>query len=430
MRVIADLHIHSKYSRATSQNMDIPSITRYAQIKGLNLLGTGDFTHPLWMEDLKNMLVEAPDTNLYHPKDGGQVNVYFMVTTEVSTIFEFEGRVRKIHHVILTPSMEIAEQINDVLKMQCDLSIDGRPTLSMSAPELVEEVMEVSKDNVIIPAHAWTPWFSLFGSINGFNRVVDCYQDMTKYIFALETGLSSDPPMNWRLSSLDNYSLISNSDSHSPYPYRLGREANVFEVEELTYREIVDSIRVKDSGRFKFTIETNPAYGKYHWTGHRNCNVSMSPRESRELGGRCPICHKPLTRGVEERVEELADRPTGFRPKGAIDYVHLLPLHEIIGTILGIENLSASIVWRVFNSLISRFGNEYTVLLDTPQENLESVIEPRIAEAIVKVRRDEVTVLPGYDGVYGKLTILEEKEETQVEDERKGREQTSLERFM
>lgn len=430
MKVIADLHIHSKYSRATSRDMDIPSITRYAQIKGLNVIGTGDFTHPLWIETLKKTLTEVSDTSLLRLQGNDQVSVHFMLTAEVSTIFDFKSKTRKIHHVILAPSIEVAEQINSVLGKKGNLSVDGRPTLSMSAPELVEEIMAVSGENVIFPAHAWTPWFSLFGSINGFNSLSDCYQEMTKHIFALETGLSSDPPMNWRLSALDNYCLVSNSDSHSPYPYRIGREANVFELKKLSYHEIVDSIRQKDPERFKFTIETNPAYGKYHWTGHRNCNISMPPRESKRLGGRCPVCHRPLTRGVDERVEDLADRPVGFRSKSAIGYVHLLPLQEIIGTILGTENLSASNIWKIYDSLISRFGNEYTVLLDAPLEQLAKTVDPKLAEAIVRVRQDQVTVVPGYDGVYGRLSIIEVKANEPIKDEAKHHTQTSLEKFI
>jgi len=226
---------------------------------------------------------------------------------------------------------------------------------------------------------------------------------MTQHIFALETGLSSDPPMNWRLSSLDNYTLISNSDSHSPYPYRLGREANVFEIEELTYHRFVSVMRQKDKECFKFTIETNPAYGKYHWSGHRKCNISLSSIESKKLDGRCPICGKPLTRGVEERVDDLADRSVGFLPEKAIGYRHLLPLHEIIGMILGVNNFYASSIWQVFNLLVSTFRSEYNILLHIPEAELAKVVNEKLVKAILKVRRDELKVLPGYDGVYGTL---------------------------
>lgn len=428
MRVVADVHIHSRYSRATSQRMNIQEIDRYAQIKGLNLVGTGDFSHPEWMKELKASLVEVPDANMYKPVANPPAPVYFMITNEVCTIFEFERQTRKIHHVILTPSIETAEQISDRLAQFGDLRIDGRPTLNMSAPELLEEVMSVSRDNVVFPAHCWTPWFGIFGAFSGFDRIEDCYQDMTKHVFALETGLSSDPSMNWRLSSLDRFTLVSNSDSHSPYPYRIGREANVFEVEKVTYDEVVGAIRDKDPKRFKFTIETDPAYGKYHWTGHRKCGVSMPPSEATKLGNRCPNCHRRLTEGVEQRVEKLADRPAGFRPEDAIDYVHLLPLHEIIAVVSGTRSLYASTTWKVYSSLTSRFGDEYTVLLDVPKEGLAQVVEPKIAEAIVRVREGKIKIIPGYDGVYGRLIIFEEGPHAEEGRERKG--QMSLEKFM
>jgi len=411
MRIIADLHIHSKYSRATSQDMGIPNISHYAQLKGLNLVGTGDFTHPKWFLELKEVLTAVQNTGLYTPTANPQTPIYYMITSEVSTVFEYQGRSRKVHHVILTPSLEIAAQINEKLSKWGDLTVDGRPMLSVSAPELVEEVMALSKDNEVFPAHAWTPWFSIFGAFSGFDRVEDCYQEMTKHIHALETGLSSDPPMNWRLSSLDRFALVSNSDSHSAWPWRLGREANVFEVETPTYYEIIDAIRKKDPERFKFTIETQPAYGKYHWTGHRNCNISMSPAEAIKFGNICPVCRKRLTKGVEQRVEELADRPTNFKPDRAIPFKYLLPLHEIIASSIGAEQIASRKVWEIYNTLITKLGDEYTILLDVPEEKLAEVTDPKIAESIIRVRENRVQVIPGYDGVYGKLIIFPEEKE-------------------
>jgi len=425
--VIADLHVHSKYSRATSQEMNIREITRFAQIKGLNLVGTGDFTHPLWLKELREDLVEVSDAGLYKPASDSESRVHFMITGEASTIFSFEGQIKKVHHVLLTPSLETAVQVNERLARYGNLRVDGRPTLDMTAPQLVEEVMEVSGENVVVPAHAWTPWFSIFGAFSGFDRVEDCYQDMTKHIFALETGLSSDPPMNWRLSSLDRFALVSNSDSHSAWPWRIGREANVFELERLTYQEVADTIR-RRNGRFKFTIETNPAYGKYHWTGHRNCKVSLSPQEAIKLGGRCPVCRKNLTKGVEQRVEELADRPLGSKPEGAVGYTHLLPLSEIISTLLGVTYPGVQKVWEVYNALVKRFGDEYTVLIDAPREEMSRIVDPKIAEAIVRVREGKVKVIPGYDGVYGQLVVFEGEKEKLLE---KGRvEQRSLSEFI
>jgi len=408
--------------------MNIDEITRFARIKGLNLVGTGDFTHPKWLEELKRDLVEASDTNLYKPSRAPPLPVHYVVTSEVSTIFNFEGSIKKIHHVILTQSIETAAQINDRLSQYGNLAADGRPTLDMTAPQLVEEITQISNENVVIPSHAWTPWFSLFGAFSGFDRIEDCYQDMTKHIPALETGLSSDPPMNWRLSSLDKYTLVSNSDSHSSWPWRIGREANVFELERLTYDEIVDAISRKDHDRFKYTIETDPAYGKYHWTGHRNCKFSVSPQEAVKLGNRCPVCRRRLTKGVEQRVEELADRPAGFRPDNAIGYMHLLPLSEIIATVLGVAYPSVPKVWKIYNPLIARFGDEYTVLIDAPLEEMSKIVMPKVAEAIVRVREEKVEVRPGYDGVYGQLIFEEQEEKLLLGKEKKT--QRNLSEFM
>jgi uncharacterized protein (TIGR00375 family) len=411
IRIIADLHIHSRFSRATSQKMNITEITRFARIKGLKLVGTGDFTHPKWHNELTTELTEVPDTNLYASREHPESPVRYMVTAEVNTIFPFNGNTKKVHHVILTPNLETASQINDRVKRHGDLSVDGRPFLDMTAPQLVEEIMEVSDENVVIPAHIWTPWFSIFGAFSGFDSVEECYQDMTRHIPALETGLSSDPPMNWRLSGLDKFALVSNSDCHSHWPWRIGREANVFEFERLTYMEVVDTLRKKDPKRFRYTIETNPAYGKYHWTGHRNCKISLAPQEATKYGNHCPVCGRKLTKGVEQRVEELADRPADFKPPNAIGYRHLLPLSEIITAVLGVSYQGAKAVWRVYNPLVKRFGDEYSVLMDAPLEEMTKLVEPRIAEAIVRVREDRVKVVPGYDGVYGQLEIFEEKQE-------------------
>ena len=408
MRVIADLHIHGRYSRATSERMCVEEIARFARIKGLNLVGTGDFTHPLWLRELES-LVPVPDANLYKLAGDSPSAVFFMLTTEVSTIFTFENVARKVHHVILTPSTETARQINDRLSEYGDLGSDGRPTLNMAAPSLVEEVMEVSRENMVFPSHAWTPWFSVFGAFSGFDRIEDCYQDMTRHIYALETGLSSDPPMNWRLGSLDRFALVSNSDSHSFWPWRIGREANVFELESPSYHEVLDAIRCKDKTRFKFTIETDPAYGKYHWTGHRNCNVAFSARDAIKLGNICPVCRRKLTKGVEQRVEELADRPKGFTPENAIGFMRLLPLSEIIATVLGVDSPSVQRVWSVYNLLVEKFGDEYAVLVDASRDALRAVVDVEVADAIVRVRQGQVVVVPGYDGVYGRLVLSDDR---------------------
>ena len=405
MKVIADLHIHGRYSRATSEQMCITEIARFSKIKGLNLVGTGDFTHPKWLKEINEILTPEADTGLFKLISNTDSPVRFMLTTEVCTIFDYRGESKKVHHVILTPSMETAVQINEALKRFGDLSSDGRPILNMTASQLVEQVMVISSGNMIFPAHAWTPWFSVFGAFSGFDSMEDCYQDMTKHIHALETGLSSDSPMNWRLSKLDRFALLSNSDCHSFWPWRIGREANVFQLQKFTYQEVTGTIKNNDPARFKFTIQVDPAYGKYHWTGHRNCKVSLSPQEAIKFNNVCPVCHRKLTKGVEQRVEELADRPINFKREDAPGFLRLLPLSEIIATVLGTDSPSTQAVWKNYNLLVEKFGDEYTVLIDTPMEALVKVVDAPIAEAIVKVRNGAVKVTPGYDGVYGQLVL-------------------------
>ncbi len=385
--------------------MCIKEIARYSKIKGLQLVGTGDFTHPQWLREIQETLNAEAATGLFKLANNMEPSVSFMLTTEVCTIFDYNSHIKKVHHVIFTPTIDHAIQINDKLCKYGSLSTDGRPILNIAAPQLVEEIMEVSADNMIFPAHAWTPWFSVFGAFSGFDSIDECYQDMIKHIHALETGLSSDPPMNRRLSNLDRFMLVSNSDSHSFWPWRIGREANVFELENLSYWEITDAIRTKDTRRFKFTIETDPAYGKYHWTGHRNCNVSLSPLEARKFNNICPVCRRELTKGVEQRVEDLADRPAGFKAVKAPGFMRLLPLSEIIAAVLNVDSPSTQTVWKVYNALLNRFGDEYTVLIDASKEELTKTVEPSIADAITKVREGSVKVVPGFDGVYGKLVF-------------------------
>jgi len=415
MKIFADLHIHSKYARATSKNMDLENLSKFGKIKGLNLIGTGDFTHPRWLEELKNKLKPIEDSGIFSFDD-----MKFMLTTEVSTVYEQDNKMRKIHHLLHVPSFDIVDQINEQLKkMGGKLDIDGRLLLSeKNSVEFVEAITSIYNDTLIVPAHVWTPWFSLFGSKSGFDRVEDCYQDQIKYIYALETGLSSDPEMNWRLSSLDKFALMSNSDCHSAWPWRLGRECNVFNLKEITYWEILDTIRKKDKDRFLFTVEVNPAYGKYHWTGHRNHNISLSPKQALKLNDICPVCHRKLTVGVEERVEELADREEGFVPKDVIPFKHLLPLFELINVATGTDSLYSKSSWSVYNKLIQNFENEFNILLDVPREELEKVAEKKLVDVIMKNREGKIKIIPGYDGVYGK-PVFDEEEFKQHEEKQK-----------
>jgi len=395
--------------------MDIEHLTKYGKLKGLNLIGTGDFTHPKWLEKLKEKLKPVEDTGLY-----SYDKLNFMLTTEISTIYIQDNKTRKIHHVIHVPSFDIVEQINEALaKLGGKLGIDGRLLLNdRTSVELVETLINIYKDTLIVPAHVWTPWFSVFGSKSGFDRVEDCYQDQTKHIYALETGLSSDPPMNWRLSSLDKFTLMSNSDCHSPWPWRLGRECNVFELEKLTYWEILNAVKKKDKKRFLFTIEVDPAYGKYHWTGHRNCNISLSPKQSLKINNICPVCRRKLTVGVEERVEELADREEDFVSKDGIPYKHLIPLSELIKTVFKIKTLYSKTIWEEYNKLIERFGNEFNVLLNIPREKLGEVTKKQLVDMIMKNREGKIKVIPGYDGVYG-IPVFDELEFKKHEEKQK-----------
>jgi uncharacterized protein (TIGR00375 family) len=397
MKIIADLHLHSKYSRATSTQLSVPNLIKYAKIKGLSLLGTGDCLHPLWLQELKSQLTED-GTGVLKDKDG----FGFMLSGEVSSIYSQGGKARRVHNIILLKSFEVADQVVEALtKRKVNLKSDGRPICGIPCPELVELILGVDREAEVIPAHAWTPWFSVFGSESGFDSIEDCYKDQAKNIHALETGLSSDPAMNWRLSSLDKYALVSNSDSHSFWPWRIGREANVFDLKSLTYGDMLSAIREKDSKRFLYTIEVDPSYGKYHYDGHRACNISLSPEEARKLGDSCPVCKRHLTIGVLHRVEELADRPEGFVPKGAIPFKSLIPLTEIIAARMGTGQLYSKSIWAVYDRLVKAFGSEFAVLLDAEEHELRKHADEGLAKSIVSVREGKVEIKPGYDGVYG-----------------------------
>ena len=400
MRVIADVHLHSKYSRATSREMDVENMARWCKIKGITVVGTGDFTHPIWLRELKARL-KPTDRGLY--TFGG---VHFMLTVEVSNIYPQGGRLRKIHNVIFAPSFEVVDKINAVLGRFGNLMADGRPTLTLPSSKLVEYVMEVSPDCMIVPAHAWTPWFSLFGSNSGFDSLQECFGDQLRHIAAVETGLSSDPPMNWRLSQLDRVMLVSNSDAHSPA--KLGREANVFEAEP-DYFELMRILREKDTSKFLYTVEFFPEEGKYHYDGHRNCNTRLTPKESKALGDRCPVCKRPLTVGVMHRVEDLADREDGYVPAGAVPYRNLIPLEEIIAEAMGAQPGTGGVREEYFK-LCARLGGEFAILLDLPLDELAKHAPPKIVEGVARVREGRVEIKPGYDGTYGEIHIFGEGE--------------------
>ena len=399
-KFIADFHIHSRYSRATSKDLTVNELAKWAKIKGIGVLGPGDFTHSMWLDELRAALRDT-GTGLYEAANGAR----FILTCEVNTLFYKGGKAHQIHHILFVPGFEAVERINRELESFGSLGLDGRPTLRMEAWRLVEIVLGLEPRSLIVPAHAWTPWFSLFGSTSGFDVIEECFEHQTKNIFALETGLSSDPAMNWRLSALDRYTLISNSDSHSAR--RLGREANVFDCEQ-TYDVITQAIRTKDRTRFVSTLEFFPEEGKYHYDGHRNCGIRWAPSETKQRGLRCPTCGRKITVGVMNRIEALADRPEGTTPSNAIPFQRIVQLDEILAEALGV-GVGTQTVEREYQNLIHHCGTEFEVLLSATEEALRKVTTAKIAEGILRMRAGKVSVEPGYDGEYGKVRIFGEE---------------------
>ncbi len=411
MKFIADLHLHSRYSRATSRDMEVETLAKWAKIKGIDLLGTGDYTHPTYFAELKQKL-ESKGNGLFVLKNDKK-DVHFILSTEVNNIFHQKGRLRKIHTLIFAPSFEVVEKINRNLLGLGNLHSDGRPIFTFPVKDLIKIILDVSEECYIVPAHAWTPWFSIFGANSGFDSIEECFEEESRHISAIETGLSSDPSMNWRWSKLDNITLISNSDAHSPS--KIGREANVFDC-ELSYDEIIGAIKNKDKKKFLYTIEFFPEEGKYHYDGHRNCGVLLSPEETRKNKGICPVCKRKLTIGVMSRVDSLADRPPGFEPENAIPYKNLIPLVEIIAEALG-QGPDTKGVQTTYEQLVQRFKSEFHILLDLELEELSSGTPPKIVEGIKRMRQGKINIVPGHDGVYGKIQIFGEKQEQKVSDQ-------------
>ena len=405
MKFVADLHIHSPYARATSKEMTLENLDKWAQIKGITVMGTGDFTHPIWFKELQDKLEEA-ESGLYKLKDK-ETNTRFMLTSEISCIYSKNGSVRKVHMLLFSPSFDAVEKISARLAVVGNLHSDGRPIIGIDAKEVTRIALEASPDCLVVPAHIWTPWFAVFGSKSGFNTLQECFDEYTKYIYAVETGLSSDPAMNWQVSDLDNVALISNSDSHSLG--KIGREANFFDT-TVSYPAIADAIKTKDPSKLLFTVEFFPEEGKYHYDGHRACSVSLDPKESLENNNICSVCNRPLTIGVLNRVQELADRKEGVKPAGAIPFKSLIPLIEIIGEAKQM-GVASKAVQGEYAKMIEKFGNEFTILLDSDITELQDLALPEIAEGIKRVREGNVAIEPGYDGEYGKIQIFAKGEQ-------------------
>lgn len=410
MKTIADLHIHSRFSMATSKEGTPENLDFWARKKGISLIGTGDFTHPVWREELKERLV-SEGNGLYRLRDAyvkeesrkfpGE-GTRFVVSGEISSIYKKNGKTRKVHNVILLPSLEAADAMAQRLEKIGNIHSDGRPILGLDSHDLLEMMLDVCPEGILIPAHIWTPHFSVLGAKSGFDSVEECFEELAPYIHALETGLSSDPAMNWRISKLDRYQLVSNSDAHSPS--KLGREANLLDI-DCSYEGLYRAIQTGEG--LEGTVEFFPEEGKYHFDGHRKCGVSLSPVEAERLGGICPVCGKKLTMGVDHRVEQLADRAEGFVKKDGKKYESLVPLPEVISACMGYSTASKK-VQGCFEQMIQTLGTEFDILRNVPSEDIKSCAGERIAEGIENVRTGNVKRIPGYDGEYGKIELFEE----------------------
>lgn len=386
------------------------NIAVWAKKKGIQVMGTGDFTHPEWFKEIKEKL-EPAEQGLYKLK-GGRLETRFMLTTEISGIYSKGGKTRRIHNLIFAPSIETVSKINGKLQWIGNLKSDGRPILGLDSKKLLQIILDADPKSVLIPAHAWTPWFSVFGSMSGFNSIEECFDELAPRVFAIETGLSSDPAMNWRVSKLAQISLISNSDSHSLQ--KIGREANVFDC-ALSYDCIVGAIKSRDPKKFLFTIEFFPEEGKYHWTGHRLCNVSQCPEKTKKNNGVCPKCGKKMTIGVMDRVEELADKNSeeAISSEGKVPFQNLIPLQEVIADALGFGT-SSKAVTAEYEKLVENLKNEFNVLTDASKEDIATFSNSKIAEGVIRVRQGKVKLIPGYDGEYGKIKIFGEGEKIEI----------------
>lgn len=395
--VVLDLHIHGRYSGGCSKAIDLQSLAKWSKVKGIDVLGTGDFTHPLWLKHLKENLTEKEGI-LYLENE----KTKFLLQTEISFIYSQDGKTRRVHNLILAPNFDVVDQIVEAFGKWGRLDYDGRPIFGKTCPELVETLRSISHNIEVIPAHVFTPHFSVFGSLSGFDSLKEAFKDQTKHIHALETGLSADPGMMHRISSLDKYSFVSFSDAHSFWPWRIGREATIVDA-KLSYQEILKAIK---ENKIKNTLEFWPHEGKYHFDGHRKCNISMHPKDSIAQKNLCPVCNKQMTLGVAHRVEVMADRPESYVPKDAPPYLNLVPLSEIISTVVG-KGVATKTVWKIYDQLLETFGNEIDILLNVPKEELSRVVPPNLVKWIIKNREQKIVFEPGYDGVYGKMLLKE-----------------------
>jgi uncharacterized protein (TIGR00375 family) len=421
MELITDLHIHSHYSRATSPDSNLQGLYKWGKIKGINIIGTGDFTHPLWFAELRENL-EPAEPGLYKLKDEVTREVdknlpqsvsknlmRFILTVEIANIYSKGGKVRKLHNLIIAPSFEAVSEINARLERIGNLKADGRPILGLDSKELLRISLQTNPDNLFIPAHIWTPWFGMFGSKSGFDSIQEAFEELTPEIKAIETGLSSDPFMNWRINELQKVAVISCSDAHSPP--KLGREATIITT-NLTYQEIIGAIKTNDN-RLTGTIEFFPQEGKYHFDGHRECKIRFTPTETKAHNGICPICHKPLTVGVDYRVDELANNPEDYKSDDHKQVEYIIPLPEIVAEILGLKNTTNKKVQEEYFKIITCLGDEFSLLRKIPTNKIKENGFQQLAQAVQKMRAKEVYLDPGYDGIYGTVKVYKDKADMQ-----------------
>jgi len=403
MRIFADLHLHSKYSRACSKNLDLENVDYFSSLKGLGLVITGDITHPSWFKEISSKLEEAEE-GVYKLK-GSKSNVFFLLGGELSSIFSRKREVKRIHYLIILPKLELVEKFNKKLSLYANLSSDGRPILGLDVKDVLKMLFDIYDKAIFIPAHIWTPWFSLYGSMSGFNSIYEAFDDLTNLISAVETGLSSDPNMNWRIPELDNFPIVSFSDAHSPSVNRIGREATLFELEKLTYINIYKALKGEnENNKILMTVEFFPEEGKYHYDGHRLCKIRFSPEESRANNFLCPICQKKVTLGVMSRVEELSKRKKDFIDPQRPPFKRTPPLIEVLAEIFK-SNVSSKKIFDKYLDLVKKFGPELDILVGNVNKEEILKYDPLVYKALVKIEKEEVILDPGYDGEYGKVLI-------------------------
>jgi DNA helicase-2/ATP-dependent DNA helicase PcrA len=419
MELIVDLHIHSHYSRATSKETTLEGLYRWGKIKGIHIIGTGDFTHPNWVAELQEKL-EPAEAGLYRlrkefadkidqtiPLSCRKTPIRFVLTVEISTIYSKLGKVRKLHNLVIMPGFDSVEKMNAKLERIGNLKADGRPILGLDSKELLRMTIETDPEGLFIPAHIWTPWFGLFGSKSGFDNIQEAYEELTPHVHAIETGLSSDPYMNWRIDELQHVTIISNSDAHSPP--KLGREATIVD-SDISYEGVLGAIRTNDK-RLVGTIEFYPEEGKYHYDGHRSCNVRFSPKETKEHNGICPKCAKPLIVGVEYRVDQLANKSEHYRPAHPKVVEYIIPLPEILAQMKGLKSPDSKVVMEEYEKIIDKLGNEFDVMRKLSIDQIKDDGFAELAKTVEKVRKKEVTIEPGYDGVYGVIKLYANEDE-------------------